>query len=775
MPERPTPHRDPEHDPGRDVDDDAADLTTTATLEPAPLSEPATSRIRRGDSGGLPGDLRGGLESLSGFDLGDVRVHHDSARPAALGAAAYTEGADIHLGPGQEEHLPHEAWHVVQQRQGRVAPTARIGGAAVSDDAHLEQEADSMGARALSSPTSDTAPRRRTSAGSGAVQLKWGQYDGKERDRVRGVLQAVGRLEPFPYEIAGVLEDLVHDHAAVADADLQTAVQHLADHLTSLPRARAITDALAAGTAHGFVDLGCRVCTDDSTLPAALAAVRELGAVPGFAALDDRDKVALVAERGHLTTDLLRANAVSLAQQGKPGEATAALTRTRAFGYREDVETHVGEQADKHAQTITTAAKQKISGAAVVARGKAVTDELANAEGALSNSLRKDLKAGTGTTKYQNAVKKRSDKQQELAAPAIGGIDAQEQTDLTHVDTVTGPQAKQDKTQEYTTWLASVGHHPKALDALKAAGEDRGLAESLLGAIDVDARVGAVLLEGKLTALQLTHVVDVPAAVLGVLVAGGLTAKQVGAFGASENHASLLAGLGAVQVPVARIQDLIADLERFRPEIGDDDERAALATLLVGATPAQVLALRQALPKAVNPKLAALVPLLPKAADPAELATVLAFCDKAGWTGDLIHTTITGVPDASALAVLQDAVHAAELGRFAKLGEFASWLYAVDRLVGAGYLTIAANGTWRRLPGDTMVTDEQKYDVKLAAGGAVQDTFVVHYHPGASGASVGNANASKAHLKPRPGGDERYKSPDTLKSVRPKIQLRPPA
>ena len=50
----------------------------------------------------------------------------------------------------------------------------------------------------------------------------------------------------------------------------------------------------------------------------------------------------------------------------------------------------------------------------------------------------------------------------------------------------------------------------------------------------------------------------------------------------------------------------------------------------------------------------------------------------------------------------------------------------------------------------------------------------MHYHPGASGASVGNANASKAHLKPRPGGDERYKSPDTLKSVRPKIQRVPP-
>jgi hypothetical protein len=26
--------------------------------------------------------------------------------------------ADIHIGPGQEKHLAHEAWHTVQQKQG---------------------------------------------------------------------------------------------------------------------------------------------------------------------------------------------------------------------------------------------------------------------------------------------------------------------------------------------------------------------------------------------------------------------------------------------------------------------------------------------------------------------------------------------------------------------------------------------------------------------------------------------------------------------------------
>jgi hypothetical protein len=41
---------------------------------------------------------------------------------AALGAQAHTQGEQIHFAPGQlpEELLGHEAWHVRQQRQGRV-------------------------------------------------------------------------------------------------------------------------------------------------------------------------------------------------------------------------------------------------------------------------------------------------------------------------------------------------------------------------------------------------------------------------------------------------------------------------------------------------------------------------------------------------------------------------------------------------------------------------------------------------------------------------------
>ena len=99
---------------------------------------------------GLPDDLKTGMENLSGTSLGDVKVHRNSDKPAQLQAHAYAQGTDIHLGPGQEKHLPHEAWHVVQQKQGRVKPIMQMKGKVIiNDDIGLEKEADVMGTKAL--------------------------------------------------------------------------------------------------------------------------------------------------------------------------------------------------------------------------------------------------------------------------------------------------------------------------------------------------------------------------------------------------------------------------------------------------------------------------------------------------------------------------------------------------------------------------------------------------------------------------------------------------
>jgi hypothetical protein len=105
---------------------------------------------KKANSTGLPDQLKKGVEELSGMAMDDVKVHYNSSKPAQLQAHAYAQGTDITLAPGQEKHMPHEAWHVVQQKQGRVKPTLQMeGGVTINDDASLEAEADKMGSEAL--------------------------------------------------------------------------------------------------------------------------------------------------------------------------------------------------------------------------------------------------------------------------------------------------------------------------------------------------------------------------------------------------------------------------------------------------------------------------------------------------------------------------------------------------------------------------------------------------------------------------------------------------
>ena len=111
-------------------------------------SENPVQRVEKPNNTGLPDNLKSGIENLSGYSLDDVKVHYNSDKPAQLSALAYAQGTDIHVAPGQEQHLPHEAWHVVQQKQGRVQPTMQMQGVDVNDNAGLERESDVMGNKA---------------------------------------------------------------------------------------------------------------------------------------------------------------------------------------------------------------------------------------------------------------------------------------------------------------------------------------------------------------------------------------------------------------------------------------------------------------------------------------------------------------------------------------------------------------------------------------------------------------------------------------------------
>lgn len=107
------------------------------------------ARLNTENKTGLPDNLKSGIEQLSGFSMDDVSVTYNSDKPAQLQALAYAQGSNIHIAPGQEKHLSHEAWHVVQQKQKRVKPTLQMKeGLQLNDNTGLEQEATQMGAKA---------------------------------------------------------------------------------------------------------------------------------------------------------------------------------------------------------------------------------------------------------------------------------------------------------------------------------------------------------------------------------------------------------------------------------------------------------------------------------------------------------------------------------------------------------------------------------------------------------------------------------------------------
>lgn len=103
------------------------------------------------------------MEAALGGNFADVRVHVGS-HVSALGALAFTRGAEIHFAPGQFQPatvqgrmlIAHELVHVLQQRAGRVRNPFGQGVALVQDPG-LEAEANRLAARTAVQPR--TAPQ----------------------------------------------------------------------------------------------------------------------------------------------------------------------------------------------------------------------------------------------------------------------------------------------------------------------------------------------------------------------------------------------------------------------------------------------------------------------------------------------------------------------------------------------------------------------------------------------------------------------------------------
>jgi hypothetical protein len=143
---------------------------------PAPaVAPPVVHQVLAARGRALDGAVRARMEPRFGHSFADVRVH-DDARAAesagAVGAAAYTVGADVVFGAGLyrpgtaagDRLIAHELTHVVQQQGAAWTPGAPL---AVGDDAAAEEheaaaaEAGAPVRRAYGLPGRTVSLRRR--------------------------------------------------------------------------------------------------------------------------------------------------------------------------------------------------------------------------------------------------------------------------------------------------------------------------------------------------------------------------------------------------------------------------------------------------------------------------------------------------------------------------------------------------------------------------------------------------------------------------------------
>jgi hypothetical protein len=145
---------------GVSVEDSASRDAESVTAEIAQLdtgTRESVSRAQRAPGRPLPGRAREEMEHSFGTDLGEVRVHTDTASAEAasgLGARAFTLGDHVYFGSGQfntgagdgKRLLAHELAHVVQAGGRPADAPTRVSSAADPAERAARRAADAISA-----------------------------------------------------------------------------------------------------------------------------------------------------------------------------------------------------------------------------------------------------------------------------------------------------------------------------------------------------------------------------------------------------------------------------------------------------------------------------------------------------------------------------------------------------------------------------------------------------------------------------------------------------
>ncbi len=219
---------------------DAPSVPIQAKTQDSPL-QAFRAPVQKKNDTGLPDQMKAGVENLSGYSMDNVKVHYNSPKPAQLQAHAYAQGTDIHVAPGQEQHLAHEAWHVVQQKQGKVQATRQMkSNLPVNDDPGLEKEADEMGAKALSAFSMPAGSASANTREPGQVAQRWAAPSASQS----APIQLRGEFR----QLNDTQRDEIETFAEVGYHNASTQFETRLGHLASIhPKAMAAADALTTG------------------------------------------------------------------------------------------------------------------------------------------------------------------------------------------------------------------------------------------------------------------------------------------------------------------------------------------------------------------------------------------------------------------------------------------------------------------------------------------------------------------------------------------------
>jgi hypothetical protein len=139
-------------------------LRLARRLDAAAGARAAVDRAAEDAGKAVDAPIRARVESVTGTNLEHVRVHTGEASAqaaAAVGARAYTVGADIHFGGGEYrpgtaagDHLiAHELAHAAQQGPGSaIQRKLRVGGAHDAAEAEADHVADAVAAGRTRAP-----------------------------------------------------------------------------------------------------------------------------------------------------------------------------------------------------------------------------------------------------------------------------------------------------------------------------------------------------------------------------------------------------------------------------------------------------------------------------------------------------------------------------------------------------------------------------------------------------------------------------------------------